>query len=261
MTLDWYMYPLIILAGAAAGTINTLAGNGSAITLSLLLFLGLPADIANGTNRVGVLAQSFTAVSTFRKRGLAPLMKAGKWLILAGVLGAICGAMVVAEINEAILEKVIGGLMVMMLFVVLIKPKRWLQESVQQTDQRQWLSILVFFAIGFYGGFIQMGFGIFFLAAAVLVARYSLIDANIIKLIVVVLFALPVLLIFVWNGQVNWKYGLLLAIGQAAGGWFAAKFALEHPRAKIWIHRLLIIMILAVIAKLFGLFDWLITVF
>jgi len=251
------MYPLIIFAGAAAGVINTLAGNGSAITLSLLLFLGLPADVANGTNRVGILAQSISAISTFRKRGgLSSLLSKSRFILIPGVVGAIIGALVAVEINENILEKVIGVIMVLMLFVVLAKPKRWLQETAESSTMPPWLMGVIFFAVGFYGGFIQMGFGIFFLAAGVLAARYSLIDSNIIKLVVVFLYALPVLLIFVWSGDVAWMPGLLLAIGQAFGGWLAARFALEHPQAKVWIRRLLVIMILAVIVKLFGLFRY-----
>ncbi len=256
MTFDWYMYPLIIFAGATAGVINTLAGNGSAITLSLLLFLGLPADVANGTNRVGILAQSISAISTFRNRGLSGLLSKSRFILIPAVIGAIIGALVAVEVNKEVLEKVIGAIMVVMLFVVLAKPKRWLQETATAHSGSPWIMGLIFFAVGFYGGFIQMGFGIFFLAAGVLVARYSLIDSNIIKLVVVFLYALPVLLIFVWSGDVAWVPGLLLAVGQAFGGWLAARFALEHPQAKIWIRRLLIVMILAVIVKLFELLRY-----
>jgi len=249
--LEFYFYPLIALAGMVAGIINTLAGNGSAITLSLLIFLGLPVDMANGTNRIGVLAQSITAASTFRKRGLGQVMKQGKGIIAACFLGAILGAFVVAEIDEGLLEYIVGGLMVVMLFVVLFNPKRWLQESSVENFQPNFFHLILFFVIGFYGGFIQMGFGIFFLGGAVLFARYSLIDANIIKIIVVFLFAAPVLGIFIWHGDVAWIPGLTLAVGQALGGWLGARFAINYTQANVWIRRLLIVMIMAVIVRLF----------
>jgi len=251
LELSWYLYPLIVLAGATAGIINTLAGNGSAITLSLLIFLGLPVDVANGTNRVGVLAQSITAASAFRKRkGLDKLLKQGSYIIISCFVGAIAGAWVAVEINEALLQYIVGALMVVLLFVVLFNPKRWLQETAVENFRPNILHIAMFFAIGFYGGFIQMGFGIFFLSGAVLFARYSLVDANIIKIIVVFLFAAPVLGIFIWHGDVAWVPGLTLALGQALGGWIGARFALDHPQANVWIRRLLIVMIVAVIYRL-----------
>ncbi len=249
--MDWYIYPLVVLAGMVAGVINTLAGSGSAITLGVLLFLGLPADMANGTNRVGVVALGLGSMAALKRSQMTALLKKGQYILWTTLAGALTGALVVVEIDEAALEKVIGGLMIVLLFVVLFNPKRWLQDSAQALTRPSLLHILLFFAVGFYGGFIQMGFGIFFLAVAVLLARFSLIDANIIKIVVTFAFAIPVLGIFIWHGDVQWDLGLALAAGQAVGGWLAARYALGHPQANIWIRRLLIVMILVVIVKIF----------
>jgi len=249
--MDWYIYPLVVLAGMVAGVINTLAGSGSAITLGVLIFLGLPADMANGTNRVGVVALGLGSMSALKRSQMTALLKKGQYILWTTLAGALTGAFVVVEIDEAALEKVIGGLMIVLLFVVLFNPKRWLQDSAQALTHPTLLHILLFFAVGFYGGFIQMGFGIFFLAVAVLLARFSLIDSNIIKIVVTFIFAIPVLGIFVWHGDVQWDLGLTLAAGQAVGGWLAARYALGHPQANIWIRRLLIVMILVVITKIF----------
>ena len=249
--MEWYTYLLVVFAGAVAGFINTLAGSGSAITLGVLLLLGLPADVANGTNRVGVVALGLGSMTALDKKLMRGLLTKGRYIILTTFIGALVGALVVVEINEAALEKVIGGLMIVLLFVVLFNPKRWLQDSTQALMRPTLLNVLLFFAVGFYGGFIQMGFGIFFLAAAVLVARYSLIDANIIKIVVTFLFAIPVLGIFIWYGDVQWELGLMLAVGQFVGGWLAARYALGHPQANVWIRRLLVVMIAVVIVKIF----------
>ena len=85
----------------------------------------------------------------------------------------------------------------------------------------------------------------------------GLIDANIIKLIIVFAFIIPVLIIFVIAGQVHWELGITLAIGQSFGAWLAAKFALQHPKANVWVHRLLIIMVIVAIIKLFKLYTYL----
>lgn len=259
MNLDvWYAYPLIALAGVLAGIINTLAGNGSVVTLSLLLFLGLDANAANGTNRIGAVTQSGTALLTFGNAGkLQILAKRGLHFLIITLIAALIGAKIATDIDKNTLEMVIGGLMVFMLGLILIKPKRWLRATNIEKNINTPLNYFIFFGIGLYAGFIQMGMGVMFLAALVLRANFSLIDANIIKLLIVFAFIIPVIIIFVVAGQVNWELGITLAIGQSFGAWLAAKFALQHPKANIWVHRLLIIMVLVAIIKLFKLYNYL----
>ena len=254
----WYTYPMIVLAGALAGVINTLAGNGSVVTLSLLLFLGLETGVANGTNRIGTIFQTGTALLTFGNSGtLKPLANKSKYLTVVTLIGAIIGAKIVTDIDDDMLEKVIGGLMIVMLGVILINPKRWLRESQLDFNISTPLNLVIFFGIGLYAGFIQMGMGILFLAALVLRANLSLIDSNIVKLIIVFFIALPVLLIFIFANQVNWELGIALSVGQIFGAWLAAKFALQHPKAGVWVHRLLILMVIVAIIKLFKLNTYL----
>ena len=70
IAMEWYLYPAAIAAGFACGFINTLAGSGSLLTLPFLMFLGLPANMANGTNRIALLTQNTMAVYGFRQKGL-----------------------------------------------------------------------------------------------------------------------------------------------------------------------------------------------
>lgn len=252
--IAWYFYPLLIMAGVLAGVINTLAGSGSAVTLSLLLFLGLDANVANGTNRIGAITQCGTALLAYRKSGkLNFLAKKSLYLIIFTFIGAMIGAYAATRFNPDDMETVIGYMMIVMFFVILVKPKRWLRETNLDVNINTPISFVIFFCIGLYAGFIQMGMGIMFLAALVLRAQFSLTDSNIIKIIIVFAFIIPVFAIFVFAGQVHWIYGILLATGQGIGAWLAARFALQHPRANIIVHRLLIAVVLFAIAKIFKL--------
>ena len=69
--MEWYLYVAVIVAGFLCGFINTLAGSGSLVTLPLLIFIGLPANIANGTNRVAILLQNIVGVSSFHQQKVA----------------------------------------------------------------------------------------------------------------------------------------------------------------------------------------------
>ena len=115
--IAWYFYPLLIIAGILAGVINTLAGSGSAVTLSLLLFLGLDANVANGTNRIGAITQCATALLAYKKSGkLNFLAKKSLYLLLITFVGAMIGAYVATQFNPDDMETVIGYMMIVMFF-------------------------------------------------------------------------------------------------------------------------------------------------
>src|SRR5262245_57760944 len=146
------------VTGFAAGFINTLAGSGSLLTLPVLILLGLPANVANGTNRVGVLLQNVVAVATFRRHGA--LDAKGAWrLIVPAVAGSLVGAALAVDLDEALLRRIIAVLMLVMLGVMLLRPERWLAEHKRERAAPAWVEIPLFFAIGFHGGFIQVGVG------------------------------------------------------------------------------------------------------
>ncbi len=226
--MEWYLYILVVAAGFASGFINTLAGSGSLITLPLLIFLGLPANVANGTNRVAILLQSLVATGSFRQQKVLD-MRRGFLLAVPAVLGSILGAQIAVNLDEETMRRVIGVLMVVMLAVIIVRPKRWLEGRPEMLGRRPgWLQLVIFFLIGVYGGFIQAGVGIFLIAGLVLVSGYDLVRANAVKLLIVLCFTAFALVVFLINGQVHWVVGLILAIGSMSGAWVAAHMAVKR---------------------------------
>lgn len=249
MDLEWYQYVIAIVGGAIAGAINTLAGNGSAITLTILTeVIGLDGNLANGTNRVGVFTQSAAGTFAFYKNGRLQISHSKLYIILT-IIGAIAGIWVATMVSNEQFRFVFTVLLVLMFFVILVKPKRWLIETDLERKPSLWISIPLFLAIGFYGGFIQMGMGVFFLAIMVLVARYSLIDSNAVKLVVVAAYTILALLIFHWKGLIDWEVGAILAIGQTTGGYLMANFASKYKAANVWAHRLLVVIVVFAMIK------------
>lgn len=245
--VDWLIF---LVAGVVSGIINTLAGSGSLITLPIFVFLcGLPAPIANGTNRVGVLLQSAVGVGTYYKSGKADFA-GSKWIVIAVIIGAIVGSFIAVDLDEEAMNTVLGFLMAFMMIVLLVKPSRWIHEAAVATHRNKHpLTLLTFFAIGVYGGFIQAGVGIFLLAGLVLISRYTLKSGNGIKLLVVVLYSVPSLAVFFWYDQVHLGYGLAMAVFQAIGAYLAVKWVIHFERADVWIHRLLILIVAVAAVK------------
>ena len=252
--MAWYIYLAVLAAGFGAGFINTLAGSGSLITLPLLIFLGIPANVANGTNRVGVLFQNIVSVGSFQRQQMLDV-RGGLILSVPAIIGSVIGANIAVDLDEARMQQAIGGLMVVMLFVILLRPKRWLQGELEKMGQRPSpFQLVIFFVIGIYGGFLQAGVGIFLLAGLVLSIGYDLVRANAVKVLIVLAFTISALIVFVLNDQVLWGIGLLLAVGNALGAWAAARMAVE--RGAKFVRWLLIVVVAVSAANLLGLFSW-----
>jgi uncharacterized protein len=239
------------VVGFIAGFVNTVAGSGSLITLPVLILLGLPANIANGTNRVGIVIQNVVSVATFHSRGALDVGGSMK-IAVPTIVGSVIGAALAVDLDEALLNKIIGVLMLAMLGIMLLRPRRWLEAHATVRHTSYWLQAPVFFAIGVYGGFIQAGVGIFLLAALVLAGGYNLVRANAVKNLIVLAFTVAALAVFVINDQVRWGLGLLLAIGNGAGAWVAAHLAVERG-APFVRGALIVVLLLSSIALLT---DW-----
>ena len=252
MDFSVFEISVAIIGGFLAGIINTLAGNGSAITLSILTeLLGLPGNLANGTNRVGILMQGATANYAFIKNKKVPFDKS-KSMIVWMTLGAIIGVFIAINISNEQFKVIFKYLLVLFFFIVLIKPKKWLRKTSDYRNLPMYATIPMYLALGLYGGFIQMGMGIFFLAVTVLLMGYNLIESNAVKNLVVFIYHIIVVAIFHWQGLINWQIGGIIGIGQMAGGYLAAQFASTYPNAELWAYRLLVLVIVLAILSVFN---------
>jgi uncharacterized membrane protein YfcA len=244
-------YAIAIVGAFIAGGINTLAGNGSAITLTILTeILGLPPNMANGTNRIGIFTQSAITSVVFQKHGKLKIQPNKKY-ILTIVIGAIAGGLLAINVSNEQFKAVFKFMMVFMLIAVLVKPKRWLRQTDLDFKPKWYFYMPILFALGFYGGFIQMGMGVFFLIIMVLGIRVNIIESNAIKGFVIAVYTLLLILLFHYQGMIDWKLGGIMAIGQTLGGYLTAKFASQYKKADQIAYYVLIVVLILAIGKLF----------
>ncbi len=249
--LTWWRILAVIGVGLAAGFINTLAGSGSLLTLPLLMFMGLPANVANGTNRIAILLQNVVGVSSFKRQKVLDL-KQGLIIGLPAVAGSLLGARIAVSINDYIMEKAIGGLLILMFVLIISRPGRWLHSHESQPPLAVIYQLVVFFLIGVYGGFIQAGVGFFLLAGLVLGSGFELVKANALKVFIVFLYTPFALAIFIWNNDVDYILGFTLAIGNMTGAFLGARVAVKWGAKAVRIFLLLALFFASL--KLLGVF-------
>ena len=241
---------LLSFTGFLAGGINTVAGGGSNLTLPALMILGLPADIANGTNRVSIALQCLTAVAGFDKHQSLD-RPAVVPVLIPTIIGGACGALAAALTPNLYLKPVLLGTILTMALIILVKPSVMAPPpgtpSLSPTENRgAWWGL---FAAGVYGGFVQAGVGFILLAALAGGLRYDLLRANALKSVCALAFTSIALLVFIAFDQVWWIPGLILAAGSMTGAHLAVKLAVQASQNTIkWF--LFLMTLVAVVASL-----------
>ncbi|APG27954.1 integrase [Syntrophotalea acetylenivorans] len=237
----------LALIGLLAGFINVLAGGGSLLTLPTLIFLGLPAATANGTNRIAILSQNIFAASSFRRHGVLPLRLALLCTVPA-LAGSYFGANLAITIDEQLFQRLLAVIMIgVLVFNTLDPMKRWRCAELHLNRWRIAALLLCFFAIGVYGGFVQAGVG-FLIISALLAQGLDLVRINAIKVFVVGIFTLVALAVFIQHQQVNFGLGLALAAGNSIGGTIATRMAIN--KGHDWIKNVVSLTILCFAIKL-----------
>lgn len=230
-TYDPLLLLLLALAGFIAGAVNTVAGGGSNLTLPVLMMLGLPAEVANGTNRVGVTMQCIVGLAgydkyqTLDRPAVAPIL-------VPTVAGGVIGALGAALMPGLYLKPLLLGTILLMSLIILVRPgiiapPPGTVALSPRDNPTAWWGL---FGAGVYGGFVQAGVGFILLAALAGGLRYDLLRANALKTVCALAFTSVALLIFIAFDQVWWIPGLALAAGSMLGAHLAVRVAVRVPQ-------------------------------
>jgi len=229
--LSYQSLAILAAAGVLATVVNVMAGGGGMIVLPALMALGLPADVANGTYRLGVVTQSIAGTAAMRREGkldtgsIVPIL-------IPTVLGAIVGALLATWVPHEVLKPIMLATMIFMAALIAFRKQTLIPgDGPTLTPQQAPRSFVGLFLAGFYGGFIQAGVGFLLLGVLVGTLRHNLITGNAIKLVITIAFGTISLGIFVWAGLVSWVPAVVLAVASIVGARIGVHLLLKVPIA------------------------------
>lgn len=232
ISLEIWQLALLTLAGVAGGFMNVMAGGGSLLTVPAMLLMGIPGPVANGTNRIAILAQNITAALTFFHQGYSNF-KLSLSLALASVPGAVLGALLGVELRGEWFERVVAIIMIAVM-VLMATEKQSKSNNVDANEPTQisrkrliWGHICMFGA-GCWGGFIQLGVGFILMPILHLVLGLNLVQVNMHKVFIVMVYTIAALLVFASQLELLWWVGLCLALGNSLGGWLGAHMTINQ---------------------------------
>ena len=246
--MEWWQPLLLAGVGTIAGWLNVMAGGGSMLTVPAMLFLGLPGPVANGTNRIAIIAQNIVAVTTFFRRGYSDF-RLSLSLALAAVPGAVAGALVGTRLDGVWFNRTLAAIMLGVMILMARGGHERVTGTVAPPGRARllWGHVLMIGA-GFWGGFIQIGVGFVLMPILHRVIGLDLVRTNMHKVFIVLVFSVVALAVFASQVQIYWTMGLALALGNAVGGWVGAHTTVT--RGETLIRAVLYLALAAIVIRL-----------
>jgi len=244
---------LLIAAGVAGGVLNVLAGGGSLITLPVMVFLGIPVPVANGTNRIGILAQSITSIATFARRGFSDF-RLSLTLSACTIPGAVVGALVGSNLEGVWFNRALALIMLGILVMMHLDrgtpargtPARGTPDggtpdgdavghsgNTALTRTQLLYGHLLMVGVGLWGGFIQIGVGFIMMPILNRVMGLDLVRTNMHKVFIVAPYTLVAMLVFSNQVGLMWLAGIALAVGSSIGGYLGTHFTVRASERSV----------------------------
>ncbi|MGE0408804.1 MAG: sulfite exporter TauE/SafE family protein [Amphiplicatus sp.] len=247
--MEFWQIALLALVGFASGWINVLAGGGSLFTVPVMVFLGMPGPMANGTNRISIVAQNLFAVGAFRRKGFSDF-RLSATLSLAASIGAYVGAMLGVDLAGEWFERTVALTMIAVMILMATGETEKAPPPSERAGKAKnvVLGHILMVGAGFWGGFIQIGVGFLIMPILYRVMGLDLVRVNMHKVFIVLIFSAVAFAVFAAKVPIAWGAGAALGVGTAAGGWLGAHMTIA--RGAKFIKRAMLAALAAMAVKL-----------
>lgn len=246
MEIELWHYGLLFLGGLVSGWINVLAGGGSIMTLPVMLFIGLPAPVANGTNRIGIIFQNLSAVYGFFREGFSSF-KLSLTLSICASIGAIFGAKIGVQVDGVIFNYVLAAVMIAVMLAMMFGNTST-QNNEGSTGKNLVLGHILMIGAGLWGGFIQIGVGFILMPILNRIMCFDLKHTNMHKVFIALTYSIFALIVFAAEVTIVVSVGIALAIGSIIGGYIGAHTTIK--KGDVWIKTVMYLTLTAMIIKL-----------
>jgi uncharacterized membrane protein YfcA len=247
--MEIFHYGLITLTGFVSSFVGVNVGGGGLLTIPMLIFLGLPPQVALGSDRIAVMGV-YTSVYNFHKHGKIDY-HLGFHLMLVGVVFATLGTILILQVPDELLMRLLGFLMMAILLFFIFQKDLGVKAKKKISKARYALGLALFAPVGLWTGSISAGAGTIANYVVTGVFRKTFIEsAATIKLFGLASHTIGCI-IFVMNDKVDWPSALALLIGTTFGAMVGSNYGIKKGDA--WMKRLFIVVVcLSSLKLIFG---------
>jgi uncharacterized membrane protein YfcA len=225
---------VVLLAGTAAGTINTVVGSGTLITFPTLLAFGVPPVTANVSNTIGLVPGVASGTFGYRRElqgQRARVLRLGS----ASLLGGVIGALLLLVLPDGAFQAIVPLLILLGLVLVVLQPRisRWVDARHEgaRGEFGPWWVWPAVLGTGVYGGYFGAAQGVILMGVLGIGIADTLQRLNGVKNVLAGLVNGIAGLIFLFVAHVDWTVVALIAAGSVVGGQLGATVGRRLPPA------------------------------
>ena len=220
-----------------AGFVDAVAGGGGLISLPAYILAGLPTHQAAGCNKFSASLGTTVATVNYIKSGKVKFR-----IAIVAAIGAIIGSSMGTNLALLISDKLLKGMMVVIIPVVaifLVTQKHLGKEDKgEQGEERSLLvqsiiSSIIGLVIGCYDGLIGPGTGTFLMIAFSLILRMDLVTSSGCAKVANLASNLTSVIIYTLGGKVIFMLAIPAAMCSMLGGYLGSRFAIKGGSQKV----------------------------
>jgi uncharacterized membrane protein YfcA len=230
--VSFWQMAVVLLAGMAAGTINTVVGSGTLITFPTLLAFGVPPVTANVSNTIGLVPGVASGVVGYRRELVGQRARAVR-LGSASLVGGAAGALLLLVLPAGAFEAIVPALIIVGLLLVVLQPRisAWVDARHEgaRGDFGPWWVWPAVLVTGVYGGYFGAAQGVILMGVLGIGIADDLQRLNAMKNVLAGLVNGVAGVIFVLVADVDWTVVALIAVGSVIGGQIGATVGRRLP--------------------------------
>ena len=222
---------ILFVAAILGGTLNSVAGGGTFITLPALIFTGVLPINANASSTVALWPGSIASVWAYRKEFANQRRLVTFLLSITSLIGGILGAELLVRTSQTTFVKLLPYLLLLatVLFALSGPITTRLHRRTTAKNRQSWLTLVgissLQLVIAIYGGYFGGGIGILMLATLGLMGMENIHEMNAMKTLLTTFINGVAVIIFIIRGIVVWPQAIVMVIGAIIGGYTGAYFA------------------------------------
>lgn len=223
---------VLVIVGAVAAAINTVAGGGSLISYPVLtLVYRFPSRESNASNSVALWPGSLAGALGY----LSYLARTGRYFkVFIGptILGSMMGAWLLTISSQTAFNRIVPFLILTAAVMLVLQP-RIKKRAEQAGGLPTWVGLFIQFLVAIYGGYFGAGMGIMMLGAFALTMEGDIHELNAVKNWLGLFINLIASVVFFLKGMVNLEIALPLMLGCVCGGYASARISQQFNPEKL----------------------------
>ena len=246
----------ILLAGVAAGTINTVVGSGTLITFPTLLAFGIPPVTANVSNTIGLVPGSISGAIGYRRELVGQRSRVLR-LSVASLVGGLAGGVLLLVLPADAFEAIVPALILLGCVLVVLQPRisAWVAARHDAAGGIPhhgawwvWPGVLL---TGVYGGYFGAAQGVLLMAVLGIGVDESLQRLNAVKNVLAAIVNGVAGLLFIAVADVDWRVVALIAVGSVVGAQVGATVGRRLPGGVLRVF-IVVVGVVALVSFLLG---------